>query len=167
MCGLALAPPAPLLAARPAPAEVGLRLVATAPARSPEYLPVAPSLAEVGLYSSAQLMAIFAAKKPEIDPWIEDAEINGDRNLRPQYLAGLGATLYEADPIYRTWRGSGRTRTGRSPDRGSGWRSCGWRGTRGVSDCPFYPVSAAQPPVCPCAASARSTPSRASASQLR
>lgn len=88
MCGLALAPPAPLLAARPAPAEVGLRLVATAPARSPEYLPIAPSLAEVGLYSSAQLMATFAAKKPEIDPWIEDAEINGDRNLRPQYLAG-------------------------------------------------------------------------------
>jgi spermidine synthase len=67
----------------------------------PEYLPVSQSLAEVGFFSAAQLMATFAAKRPEIDPWLEDAQINRDRNLRLQYLAGLGANLYEADPIYR------------------------------------------------------------------
>ncbi len=46
-------------------------------------------------------MATFAAKRPEIDPWLADAQINRDRNLRLQYLAGLGVNLYEADPIYR------------------------------------------------------------------
>jgi spermidine synthase len=69
--------------------------------RLPEYFPVAQSLSEVGFYSAAQLMATFTARKPEIDPWLEDAQINRDRNLRLQYLAGLGANLYEADPIYR------------------------------------------------------------------
>jgi spermidine synthase len=67
----------------------------------PQYFPVAESLAEVGFYSAAQLMATFAAKKPELDPWLEDAQINRDRNLRLQYLAGLSANVYEADPIYR------------------------------------------------------------------
>jgi spermidine synthase len=46
-------------------------------------------------------MATFAAKKPEIDPWISDAQLNRDRNLRLQFLAGLGVNLYEADRIYR------------------------------------------------------------------
>jgi spermidine synthase len=68
---------------------------------SPEYAPMAQSLAEVGFFSAAQLMSTFAAKKPEIDPWIEDAQINRDRNLRLQFLAGLGVNDYEADAIYR------------------------------------------------------------------
>ena len=67
----------------------------------PEYAPVAESLAEVGFYSASQLMATFAAKKPEIDPWIADAELNRDRNLRLQFLAGMGMNLYRADDIYR------------------------------------------------------------------
>jgi spermidine synthase len=67
----------------------------------PEFEPVVRSLAEVGFYSAAQLMATFAAKRPELDPWLADAQINRDRNLRLQYLAGLGSNLYEADRIYR------------------------------------------------------------------
>jgi spermidine synthase len=67
----------------------------------PEFEPVARSLAEVGFYSAAQLMSTFAAKRPEIDPWLEDAQLNRDRNLRLQYLAGMGMNLYEADQIYR------------------------------------------------------------------
>jgi spermidine synthase len=63
---------------------------------------VRQSLADVGFYSAAQLMATFAAKRPEIDPWIEDAELNRDRNLRLQYLAGEGVNLYQADQIYRS-----------------------------------------------------------------
>jgi spermidine synthase len=69
--------------------------------RTPEYATVAQSLAEVGFYSAPQLMATFAAKKPEIDPWLADAQITRDRNLRLQFLAGLGVNLYEADAIYR------------------------------------------------------------------
>jgi spermidine synthase len=68
----------------------------------PEFAPVRQSLADVGFYSAAQLMATFAAKRPEIDPWIEDAELNRDRNLRLQYLAGEGVNLYQADQIYRS-----------------------------------------------------------------
>jgi spermidine synthase len=67
----------------------------------PEYAPVVESLAEVGFYSASQLMATFAAKRPEIDPWIADAQLNRDRNLRLQFLAGLGMNRYEADAIYR------------------------------------------------------------------
>ncbi|MEQ1857812.1 MAG: fused MFS/spermidine synthase, partial [Longimicrobiales bacterium] len=68
---------------------------------SPEYFQVAQSLGEVGFFSASQLMATFAAKKPEIDPWLADAQLNRDRNLRLQFLAGLGVNLYQADAIYR------------------------------------------------------------------
>jgi spermidine synthase len=68
---------------------------------SPQYQAVAASLAQVNFYSAAQLMATFAAKKPEIDPWLADAQLNRDRNLRLQFLAGLSMNRYEADRIYR------------------------------------------------------------------
>jgi spermidine synthase len=68
---------------------------------SPEFAPVAQSLSEVGFYSAAQLMATFTAKRPEIDPWLADAQLNRDRNLRLQFLAGMGMNLYQADEIYR------------------------------------------------------------------
>jgi hypothetical protein len=35
-----------------------------------------------------------------IGPWLADAAINRDRNLRLQYLAGLGLNLYQSDLIY-------------------------------------------------------------------
>jgi spermidine synthase len=68
---------------------------------SPEFAPVAQSLSEVGFFSAAQLMATFAAKRPEVDPWLADAQLNRDRNLRLQFLAGMGVNLYQADEIYR------------------------------------------------------------------
>ena len=89
-----------VLLAQADPAPIDLDAL-DAKLRRPEYFPVAESLAEVGFYSAAQLMATFAAKKPEIDPWLDGAQINRDRNLRLQYLAGLSANVYEADPIYR------------------------------------------------------------------
>ena len=33
--------------------------------------------------------------------WLNGAAINRDRNLRLQYLAGLGLNLYQSDAIYR------------------------------------------------------------------
>jgi spermidine synthase len=82
------------------PAPIDLDAI-DAKLNSPEYFPVLQSLGEVGFYSAAQLMSTFAAKRPEIDPWIADAQLNRDRNLRLQYLAGLGMNLYQADMIYR------------------------------------------------------------------
>ncbi|HZD04908.1 MAG TPA: fused MFS/spermidine synthase, partial [Longimicrobiales bacterium] len=67
----------------------------------PEYRPVAASLMEVGFYSAVDLFSTFAIRRPEADAWLADAQINRDRNLRLQYLAGVGVNLYDADGIYR------------------------------------------------------------------
>jgi spermidine synthase len=32
--------------------------------------------------------------------WLRDASINSDRNLRLQYLAGLGLNMNESDAVY-------------------------------------------------------------------
>jgi spermidine synthase len=82
------------------PGPINLDIIDDKLAR-PEYSPVRESLAEVGFYSASQLMATFAAKRPEIDPWIADAQLNRDRNLRLQFLAGMGMNLYQADAIYQ------------------------------------------------------------------
>jgi spermidine synthase len=67
----------------------------------PEYAPVAYSLSQIGFYSGLDLFRTFAAQGPMLRPWLADAQINRDRNLRLQYLAGLGVNAYEQDVIYR------------------------------------------------------------------
>ena len=69
--------------------------------RAPEYAEVRNSLSEVGISSILDLLSTYAGRANELGPWLEDAEINRDRNLRLQYLAGLGINRYEQDLIYR------------------------------------------------------------------
>ena len=66
----------------------------------PEYAPVRNSLAQIGMHSAIDLFSTYAGRKPDLEPWLRDATINRDRNLRLQYLAGLGLNLYQADVIY-------------------------------------------------------------------
>jgi spermidine synthase len=66
----------------------------------PEYAPVKNSLAQIGMHSAIDLFSTYAGRKPDLEPWLRDATINRDRNLRLQYLAGLGLNLYQADVIY-------------------------------------------------------------------
>ena len=66
----------------------------------PEYAPVAKSLAEVGLYNAVDLFSTYAGRGSELGGWTRDAIINRDRNLKLQYLAGLGLNLYQSDRIY-------------------------------------------------------------------
>jgi spermidine synthase len=66
----------------------------------PEYAPVAHSLREIGMSSAVDLFATYAGRKPDLQTWLKDAQINHDKNLRLQYLAGLGLNLYQADVIY-------------------------------------------------------------------
>jgi len=66
----------------------------------PEYARVAQSLREIGMRSAVDLFSTYAGRKPDLEPWLRDAIINRDRNLRLQYLAGLGLNLYQADTIY-------------------------------------------------------------------
>jgi spermidine synthase len=66
----------------------------------PEYAPVRRSLAEIGMYSAVDLFSTYAGQKADLAPWLKDAAINRDRNLRLQYLAGLGLNLYQSEAIY-------------------------------------------------------------------
>ena len=66
----------------------------------PEYAPIAQSLAEVGMYNVIDLFSNYAGNAQQLQPWLADATINLDRNLKLQYLAGLGVHLYQSDVIY-------------------------------------------------------------------
>jgi spermidine synthase len=68
--------------------------------RRPEYAPLAHSLSQIGMNSAVDLFATYAGRKPDLEPWLRDSTLNRDRNLRLQYLAGLGLNLYQADVIY-------------------------------------------------------------------
>jgi spermidine synthase len=52
------------------------------------------------MHSAVDLFSTYAGRKPDLEPWLRNATINRDRNLRLQYLAGLGLNLYQADVIY-------------------------------------------------------------------
>jgi spermidine synthase len=66
----------------------------------PEYAPMRQSLLEVGFPDAASLFGTFAGQKQHLDPWMADAQINHDNDMRLQYLAGLGLNRYDQATIY-------------------------------------------------------------------
>ena len=66
----------------------------------PEYAPVVKSMRDIGFYSAIDMFSSYAGRAQDLKEWLKDAPINRDRNLRLQYLAGLGLNLYESGPIY-------------------------------------------------------------------
>ena len=68
--------------------------------QSQEFAQVAQSLRETGFTSMTELFATYAGQPSDLAPWLADVQINRDRNLRLQYLAGLGLNLYQSGPIY-------------------------------------------------------------------
>ncbi len=68
--------------------------------QSPEYAQVSASLREVGFASVFDLLGTYSGQIGDLSGWLEDAPINRDRNLRLQYLAGMGLNLYRADVIF-------------------------------------------------------------------
>ena len=66
----------------------------------PEYAQVRLSLSQIGMNSAVDLFSTYAGTATELKPWLADASINRDRNLRLQYLAGLGLNLYQSESIY-------------------------------------------------------------------
>jgi spermidine synthase len=68
--------------------------------KQPEYAKVSQSLREIGFNSAVDLFSTYAGSASDLQPWLKDAPINRDRNLRLQYLAGLGLNLYQSGPIY-------------------------------------------------------------------
>lgn len=68
--------------------------------RTAEYAPVLRSLGDIGMASAVDLFATYAGGASDYAAWLKDAQINRDRNLRLQYLAGQGLNLYHADVIF-------------------------------------------------------------------
>jgi spermidine synthase len=68
--------------------------------QSPEYAEVLNSLRDVGYGSVELLLGTFAATGEQLKEWLAGADINRDRNLRLQYLAGWGVNNYEQSGIY-------------------------------------------------------------------
>jgi spermidine synthase len=68
--------------------------------KRPEMAPVARSLGEIGMHSAVDVFSNYAGTKADLGPWLADATINRDRNLRLQYLAGMGFNLYQSEAIY-------------------------------------------------------------------
>jgi len=61
---------------------------------------IARSLSEVGINSALSLLSTYGGQARDLAPWLTDAEINRDANLRLQYLAGMGLNEYENASIY-------------------------------------------------------------------
>jgi spermidine synthase len=66
----------------------------------PDYQAIRQSLVEIGFKSAVQMLATYAGQAPDLRTWLKGAEINRDRNLRLQYLAGLGLNSYLSGFIF-------------------------------------------------------------------
>lgn len=68
--------------------------------RQPDYAVIARSLSEIGFSSATDLFSTFGGQARDLKDYLKDAAINRDRNLRLQFLAGLGVNLAQAQAIY-------------------------------------------------------------------
>ena len=66
----------------------------------PAYAAVSQSLRDVGVQSAVDLLASYAGRAADLQPWLRDAAINHDSDLRLQYLAGMGLNANEGDRVY-------------------------------------------------------------------
>ena len=67
----------------------------------PKYAEVAKSMREIGFNSATDLFATYAGRGQDLVEYLKDAQVNRDRNLRLQYLAGKGVNVYTQDVIFR------------------------------------------------------------------
>jgi len=81
------------------PTKINLDAVAEKLKR-PEYATMVKSLGEIGMHDVTDLFGTFAGQAADYKPWLADAQINHDKNLRLEYLAGKGLNLYHADTIF-------------------------------------------------------------------
>jgi spermidine synthase len=65
----------------------------------PDYAGVRDSLSEVGLGTAVSLLSTYAGHGPDLQRWVARAQINHDRDLRLQYLAGFGMVQNAATGI--------------------------------------------------------------------
>jgi spermidine synthase len=66
-----------------------------------EYWPIGSALGPLGFGTAVSLLGTYAGRASDLAAWTRGAAINRDRNLRLQYLAGLGLNEFESGRIYR------------------------------------------------------------------
>jgi spermidine synthase len=66
----------------------------------PDHALVAESLVNVEFHSEVELLARYAGRGEDLQSWLKDAQINSDRDLRLQYLAGKGPNIDRGEQIY-------------------------------------------------------------------
>jgi spermidine synthase len=67
----------------------------------PKYAAVRDSLSDVGFPTVLNLLSTYAANSADLRQWMRTAQINRDRNLRLQYLAGLGLNVNAGPEIFQ------------------------------------------------------------------
>ena len=67
----------------------------------PSYAAVGSSLTEVGFGSPLALFGTYTGQGRDVADWLRGSAINTDRNLRLQYLAGVGINQYTEADIFR------------------------------------------------------------------
>ncbi len=77
-----------LLLGQLGPGRIDIDQLARRMAR-PDYAAVRESLEEVGLGTPLSLLGTYGGRVQDLAPWLAHAQINRDRNLRLQYLAGF------------------------------------------------------------------------------
>lgn len=71
---------------------------------SPDHARVVESLQEVRMGSMIELVRCYAGRNTDMTPWLADAVVNTDRNLRLQYLAGWALNARNASEIRDSFR---------------------------------------------------------------
>jgi spermidine synthase len=66
----------------------------------PQFAALRRSLGEVGFFTALELFASYGGRAADLAEWLRDAPLNTDRNLRLQYIAGLGFNLHAGSRIY-------------------------------------------------------------------
>jgi spermidine synthase len=87
----------------------------------PDHAAVKKSLENVGFRTVVGLLATYGGQASDLRSWLKQAEINRDRNLRLQYLAGMELDTKESKLIHEAMLNHRQF-----PERlliGSGWRS--------------------------------------------
>ncbi len=64
------------------------------------YAQVSRSLREIGFASALDLFAEYSGQASDLAPWLQDAQINHDLNLRLEYLAGFTLNEQNGNSIY-------------------------------------------------------------------
>jgi spermidine synthase len=85
---------------QPEPTRIDIAAV-TERLADPANARVVSSLEEVGITSLFELFGSYAGRRADLAPWLKDAVINRDRDLKLQYIAGLENNSYDNASIFQ------------------------------------------------------------------